>query len=142
MKFDLLIQKITEKNQDTCSAPPLPDLTNRTAQQGGFLPRKLQKKWKNHLSTYHLIRKAIYLIKNTPNWQTHPIIAELHNHTHTPIPPPPNQEQNQLEWITTLAQIAKTTHIHARTITTKYTKNALKSHIQVQNTIRQKSQEN
>ena len=72
-KLDHLIQKISNKIQETCSAPPLPKLTNRTSQQGGFLPRKLQKKWKNHLSTYHLIRKAIYITKkfpklaNTPN---------------------------------------------------------------------------
>ena len=93
-KLDHLIQKISDKIQDTCSAPPLPDLTNRTSQQGGFLPRKLQKKWKQHLSTYHLIRKAIYTIKNTPNWPTHPIIEELQNHTQVNIPPTPNHEPN------------------------------------------------
>ena len=88
-KLEHLIQNISNKIQDTCSAPPLPDLTNRTSQQGGFLPRKLQKKWKQYLSTYHLIRKAIYQIKNIPNWQTHPIIDELENHTQITIPPPP-----------------------------------------------------
>jgi hypothetical protein len=46
-KLDHLIQKISDNIQDTCSAPPLPDLTNRTSQQGGFLPRKLQKNGKN-----------------------------------------------------------------------------------------------
>jgi hypothetical protein len=80
-KLDYLIQKISDNIQDTCSAPPLPVLTNHTSQQGGFLPRKLQKKWKKYFSIYHLIRKAIYLIKNTPNWSTHPIIEELKNHT-------------------------------------------------------------
>jgi hypothetical protein len=43
-QLEHLIQIISDKIQDTCSAPPLPDLTNRTSQQGGFLPRKLQKK--------------------------------------------------------------------------------------------------
>ena len=88
-KLDHLIQKNSDKIQDTCSAPPFPDLTSRTSQQGGFLPRKLQKKWKQHLSTYHLIRKAIYTIKNSPNWPTHPIIDKLKNHTQVHIPPPP-----------------------------------------------------
>jgi len=128
-KFDHLIQKISDKIQDTCSAAPLPDLTSRTAQQGGFLPRKLQKKWKNHLSTYHLIKKTIYIIKNTPNWQTHPILEELINHTQTFIPPPPTQQPNQLEWITTLAQIAKTAHKNASKITTKYTQECIKKAI-------------
>ena len=65
--LDNLILKISDKIQDTFSAPPLPYFTNHVAQQGGFLPRKLQKKWKDYLSTYHLIRKTIYLIKNYPN---------------------------------------------------------------------------
>ena len=87
-KLNYLIQKNSDNIQDTCSAPPLQDLTNRTSQQGGFLPRKLKKKWKKYLSTYHLIRKAIYLIKDSPNWPTHPIIEELKNHTQVNIPPP------------------------------------------------------
>ena len=46
-KLDQQIHQISENIQDTCSAPPLLDLTDRTAQQGGFLQRKLQTKWKN-----------------------------------------------------------------------------------------------
>jgi hypothetical protein len=113
-----LIQKISEKIQETYSALPLPNLTNHTSKQGGFLPRKLQKEWKNHLSTYHLIRKAIYLTKNTPNWQTHRIIEELKNHIHAINPLPPNHKPNQHNWIKTLAEIAKSTNIEARKITT------------------------
>ena len=128
-KLDHLIQKISDKIQYTCSAPPLPDLTNRTRQQGGFLPRKLQKKWKRHLSAYHLIMKTIYTIKNTPNWPTHPIIEKLQNHTPVNIPPPPNHEPNQQEWIKILAQIAKTTNLNARKITTKYTQECIKKAI-------------
>lgn len=66
----------------------------------------------------------IYLTKNNPNWQTHPIIEELKNHAN--IPPPPNQEPLQQEWIKTLAKIAKTTNIHARIITTKYIQECIK----------------
>ena len=128
-KLDHLIKNISDTIQNTCSAPPLPILTQRTTQQGGFLPRKLQKQWKNHLSTYHLTRKAIYLIKNSPNWPTHPIIDELKNHTQVDIPPPPNQEQNQQDWIKILAQIAKTANIQARKITSKYTKECIKKAI-------------
>jgi len=79
--LDHLIQSITNKMLINCSAPPLPPFTNRTSQQGGFLPRKLQKQWKAHFSTYHLIGKVIYITKHTPNWTTHPIIEELHTPT-------------------------------------------------------------
>jgi len=47
LNLDNLIQKLSNKIQETCSAPPLPPLTNRIKKQGGFLPRKLQNKWKN-----------------------------------------------------------------------------------------------
>ena len=82
-----------------------------------------------YLSTYHLIRKAIYLIKNSSQWSTHPIIEELKNHTQVNIPPPPNEQPNQQEWIRTLAQIAKTANIHVRKITTKYTQEFVKKEI-------------
>ena len=108
---------------------PLPTLTNRTAQQGGFMPRKIQKQWKKHLSTYHLIRKTIYLAKHNPQWLTHPIIEELKNHTHTNIPPPPNQIHLQQEWLINIATIAKTTNSQARAITTKYTRDCIKKAI-------------
>jgi hypothetical protein len=129
MKLDLLIQKISDKIQKACSVPPLPELTNRTSQQGGFLPRKLQKIWKKHLYTYHLIIKAIYITKNYPNWQIHPIIDELKNHTHINIPPLPIQAAYQQEWIIIIANIAKTTNIQARKITTKYTQDCIKKTI-------------
>ena len=127
-QMDQLIAKISDKIQETCSAPPLQTLTPRTSQQGGFLPRKLQKKWKKHLYTYHLIRKAIYLTRNSPNWQTHPIIEELTNHNHINIPPP-NQDLNQEEWIRIIANIAKSAHTQARKITTKYTQECIKKAI-------------
>ena len=41
-----IVEKITETIEKTCKSPPLPNLTNRIAQQGGFLPRKLAKEWK------------------------------------------------------------------------------------------------
>jgi hypothetical protein len=85
-KLDHLIQQISDKTQETCSAPPLPSLTHRTTQQGGFLPRKLQKQWKKHMTTYHLIRKAIYITKAVPDWQNHPIMDELNNHNYITIP--------------------------------------------------------
>ena len=128
-QLDELIHNISDKIQETCSAPPLPTLTTHTSQQGGFLPRKLQKTWKKHLSTYHLIRKAIYISKNSPNWQTHPIIEELHNHTNTIIPPLPVNEALQPEWLQTIADIAKQAKLHTRKITTKYTQQCVKKAI-------------
>jgi len=82
-----------------------------------------------HLSTYHLIRKAIYNIKNSTNWQDHPILEELQNHSHTNIPPPPTEEHNKEEWIINLATIAKTANIEARKITTKYIQENIKKAI-------------
>jgi exonuclease III len=128
-KLDYLIQQISTKTQETCSAPPLPELSHRTTQQGGFLPRKLQKQWKKHLSTYHLIRKAIYITKNIPLWQNHPVIEELKNHNHINIPPPPHPNINLQEWIKTIAELAKTANKQARKITTKYTQECIKKTI-------------
>ena len=71
--FDHLIQKISDKIQETCSAPPLPDLTNRTSQQGGFLPRKLKKKMEKppcHISPNqesNLSSKKRTKLANTPH---------------------------------------------------------------------------
>ena len=128
-KLDYLVQQISEKIQETCSALLLPTLTHRTNQQGGFLPRKLQKHWKKQLSTYHLIRKTIHITKTIPLWQNHPIIEELRNHKHTTIPPPPHLDTNPQEWIKTIAEIAKTANKQARKITTKYTQECVKKAI-------------
>ena len=127
--LDQLIQEISNIIQETCSAPPLPTFTNRTSQQGGFLPRKTQKQWKKHLTTYHLIRKIIYLANHSINWQTHPIIETLMNHTHANIPPLPIQEIDQQEWLVTIAAIAKTANTQARTITTKFTRDCIRKAI-------------
>ena len=63
--LDNIIEKISKTIEETCSATLIQQLTNRTAQQGGILPRKLAKQWKKHLATYHLIRKIIYITKMT-----------------------------------------------------------------------------
>ena len=64
--FDHIVAKISETIEKTCIADPLPNLTNRTSQQGGFLPRKLARQWKRYLNTYHLIRKTIYIAHHDP----------------------------------------------------------------------------
>jgi uncharacterized protein YejL (UPF0352 family) len=65
--LDNIVENILNTIVKTCKATPIPTLTNRTTQQGGFLPRKLSKEWKKHLDTYHLIRKIIYIAKKTYN---------------------------------------------------------------------------
>ena len=85
-QMDHIIQKISETIENTCSAAPIPTLTNRASRQGDFLPKKLQKIWKKHIKTYHLIRKGIYVTNNNINWRTHPIMHELNNHNHISIP--------------------------------------------------------
>jgi hypothetical protein len=46
--MDQMIQNISKIIEDTCSARPIPTLTNLTAKQGGYLPRKLGKKNYQH----------------------------------------------------------------------------------------------
>ncbi len=45
---------------------------------------------------------------------------------HANIPPPPPYNANPQQWITTLAELAKTTKTQARKITTKYTQLCIK----------------
>ena len=67
LQLDHIIQKISETIESTCNTAPIPTLMNRISQQGGFLPRKLQKPWKKHIKTYHLIRKTIFITNNIIN---------------------------------------------------------------------------
>jgi hypothetical protein len=128
--LNTLTDNITTIVLETCSAPPIPILPPRIANQGGYLPKKSQKLWKTHLSTYHLIRKVIYITKNNPNWRTHPIIThEISNHTYTAIPPPPNPSLPHDSWIDALARLAKEAKHKARKITTDYTTNQVKKAI-------------
>jgi hypothetical protein len=76
-QMDLTVKNISKIIEDTCTAPPIPMLTNQTSKQGSYLPRKLQKKWKKELSTYHIIRKAIKTTTQNTNWRTHPILTNL-----------------------------------------------------------------
>ena len=128
-QLDHIIQKISETIVNTCSTTPILTLTNRASQQGGLLPRKLQKLWKKHIKTYHLIRKAIYITNNTINWRNHPIMYELNSHTYINIPPPPNNNLLKNDWIKKLATLAEIANIQARKITTKDTKECIKKAI-------------
>ena len=85
-QMDHIIQKIFETIENTCSTSPQLTLTNRISQQGGSLPKKLQKLYKKHIKTYHLIKKVIYIAHNVANWRIHPIMNELNSHDHTNIP--------------------------------------------------------
>ena len=123
--LDNIINKISETIEKTCKAAPLPNLTYRTSHQGGFLPRKLAKEWKKYLTTYHIIRKTIYIIQHDLHWQTHPILNEIRNHQYVNIPHPPTTTTSTDEWIDAIAVIAKTTNKEARKITTKYTKDCI-----------------
>jgi hypothetical protein len=128
--LDTLTDNITTTVLETCSAPPIPILPHRIANQGGYLPKKSQKIWKTHLSTYHLIRKLIYIINNNHNWRTHPIVThEIRNHSYTPIPPPPHLSQSPAPWLVELARIAKDAKNKARKITSDYTTQQVKKAI-------------
>ena len=129
VSLDHIVGKISESIEKTCKATPLPHLTNRTTQQGDFLPRKLAKEWKKHLATYHLIRKTIYIAQHNPQWHTHPILNDIRNHHHVQIPHPPHIDTTPNDWIDELAAIAKTANKEARKITTKYTKECIRKAI-------------
>jgi hypothetical protein len=120
-EMDQIIQNISKIIEDTCSAPPIPTLTNLTAKQGGYLPRKLQKLWKKELSTYHISRKTIKITIQDTNWRTHPLISNIQNHPHTNIPSPPNDPTLITEWIKTLGILGKKAKKFAQDIITKQT---------------------
>jgi hypothetical protein len=117
--MDQMIQNISKIIVDTCSALPIPTLTNLMAKQGGYLPRKLQKLWKKELSTYHIIRKTIKIMSQDTNWRTHPLITNIQNHPHATIPNPPNDPTLVTEWIKILGLVGKTAKKNARDIITK-----------------------
>jgi hypothetical protein len=120
-QMDQIVENISKTIEDTCTAPPIPTLTNQTSKQGGYIPRKLQKQWKKELSTYHIIRKAIKTTTQETNWRTHPILTNIHNHQLVEIPNPPNDPLLINEWIKTLGTIGKTAKKNARDIITKQT---------------------
>jgi hypothetical protein len=119
--MDQIVENISKTIENTCTAPPILTLTHQTSKQGGYLPRKLQKKWKKELSTYHIIRKAIKTITQDINWRTHPTLTNLQNHQFADIPNPPNDPLLVNEWIKTLGNIGKTAKKNARDIITKQT---------------------
>lgn len=121
-KLETLIENISVIIQNTCIAPPVQPFTQHTIQQGGYLPMKLQKEWKKHLSTYHLIRKAIYILQHILNSTTHPIILQLQNQPHIQIPLPPTDVQVHQGSIKQISKFTKNANKHARAITTKYTR--------------------
>ena len=123
--MDYIINKISDTIEKTCKADPLPNLTNRTSQQGDFLPRKLAKRWTRYLNTYHLIGKTIYIAQHDPLWQTHPILNDLRNHRHANIPYIHVTTTPPTAWVDAIATIAKNTNKEARKITTKYTKDCI-----------------
>jgi hypothetical protein len=120
-QMDQMINNISKIIEETCTAPPIPTLTNLTSKQGGYLPRKLQKLWKKELSTYYTIRKTIKITNQDTNWRTHPLITNLQNHPHTSIPNPPNDQILINEWISTLGTIGKKTKKYSRDFITKQT---------------------
>ena len=89
------------------------------------MPRKLAREWKQHLNTYHLIQKTIYIAQHDLLWQAHPILNDIRNHQNTNIPLPPVTMVPHTEWIETIVTIAKNANKAARKITTKYTKNCI-----------------
>jgi len=77
--MDQLIENLSNIFVKTCAKPPPPPLTTLNKKQGGFLPQKLQSKWKKQLRIYHNNRKAIYIANHDTNWLQHPHIQHTTN---------------------------------------------------------------
>jgi hypothetical protein len=90
-----------------------------------FYHENYPKNGKNTSTHTILSEKTIYIAKNNPHWQTHPILNEIRNHQHVQIPHPPSTTSSLNEWINVIAAIAKTANKEARKITTKYTKDCI-----------------
>jgi hypothetical protein len=52
-EMENLITKLSKTFVQTCAKPLAPILTERTKQQGSFLPRHLQKQWEKQLKIHH-----------------------------------------------------------------------------------------
>ena len=89
--------------------PPIPQLTNNTNRPGGFLLRKLQQKWEKLITMHHLIRKTIYIVKNEPKWQNHPILQNLSNNRVLPVPYPTYHTQHGYKKLLRLEKMRKKT---------------------------------
>jgi exonuclease III len=54
-QMDLIVENISKTIENTCTAPPIPILTNQTSKQGGYLPRNSKRnEKKNYLHTTSL----------------------------------------------------------------------------------------
>lgn len=126
---DTLINNISNTLEKTCKSPPILQLTPRTSKQGGYLPSKLSKKWKQHLTTYHTIQKTIRIVRDNPQWSTHPICQRIQSLQHSQIPPPPPLQTYPNEWLHDIAIIAKEANKQARKITTKFAKENIRKAI-------------
>lgn len=127
--------KNSNKIQDTCNAPPIPELTNRTSHQGGFLQRKLQKNGKNLLHL-PLNQKRNLPKQNFPNWRTHPIIEILKNHTHSPFHTPRTKRTTYKNGSRQLLTQPKLKHTSPKNYLYIHSRMYQESHSQMQTTIR------
>jgi hypothetical protein len=103
--IDNLIKKIAEIFIQTCAKPPPPPplLTEKTKQQGGYLPKQLQKLWKKQLKIHHYTRKIIHLTQHDTNWRNHSKIINMA----LDLPKPPQVAMPITTWIQEMAKIGK-----------------------------------
>ena len=100
--------------------PPLP---NKVKNQGGFLLKTQQKKWKRLLKLHHTIRKVIratcqYSLAHLPN---EPDIISLQTLQTPNIPPLHTNPMELHTWVEELATIGKNAKADAHKIITKQT---------------------
>ena len=102
---------------------PTPPLPNKIKNQGGFLPRTQQKKWKRQLKIHHTIRKAIRATCQYPYTclSNNPDITTLQTTQIPNIPPLPNNPAELHAWIEEIAKIGKNAKTEAHKIITKQT---------------------
>lgn len=76
-QFQEIINSLTKCIKQTCMANPPSPLTTRARNQGGFLPIKQEKLWKNQVRIHHSILKAIWATYNHPHASNHPYLVAL-----------------------------------------------------------------
>jgi hypothetical protein len=106
-KLKKLIKHITKIVEETCTTKAYPTLTNQPEKQGGYLPRKQQKKWKYCINICHSVKSIIRILTQNAQWRNHPYILNILQTLQNKIPQPPSSNIEIPDWITKILDLAK-----------------------------------
>jgi hypothetical protein len=106
-KLKKLIKHITKIVEETCTTKAYPTLTNQPEKQGGYLPRKQQKKCKFCINICHSVKSIIRILTQNAQWRNHPYILNILQTLQNKIPQPPSSNIEIPDWITKILDLAK-----------------------------------